>query len=92
MPGLGKGLGSRRPDGQSRRGPGGWEHRNHAALFAAVTRLAAETGDEDIRRLFAVANSPHVNFCENWDTPQNVAGNLNDVEQFLAKVEPLLGG
>ena len=68
----------------------GWEHRNHAALFAAVSRLVDETGDEDIRRLFAVANSLHVNFYENWDTAQNVRGNLEDVERLLGKVEPLL--
>ena len=70
----------------------GWEHRNHAALFVAVSRLVAETGDQDIRRLFAVANSLHVNFYENWDTAQNVAGNLDDVERFLDGVEPLLSG
>ena len=68
----------------------GWEHRNHAALFAVVSRLVDETGDEDIRRLFAVANSLHVNFYENWDTAQNVRGNLEDVERLLGKVEPLL--
>ena len=51
------------------------------ALFLTVSRLVAETGDEDIRRLFAVANSLHVNFYENWDTAQNVAGNLDDVER-----------
>ncbi len=68
----------------------GWTHRNHAALFEAVSRLVAETGDEDIRRLFAVANSLHVNFYENWDTAQNVQGNLDDVGRFLDKVEPLL--
>ena len=70
----------------------GWEHRNHAALFLTVSRLVAETGDEDIRRLFAVANSLHVNFYENWDTDQNVGGNLDDVARFLDRVEPLLSG
>jgi hypothetical protein len=68
----------------------GWEHRNHAALFVAVSRLVAETGDQDIRRLFAVANSLHVNFYENWDTDQNVRGNLDDVDRFVDKVELLL--
>ena len=34
-----------------------WQHRNHAALFAAVSLLVNEAGDEDIPLLFAVANS-----------------------------------
>ena len=49
-----------------------WQHRNHAALFTAVSRLVNETGDEDISLLFAVANSLHVNFYENWEEADNV--------------------
>ena len=29
-----------------------WGHRNYAALFNVISRLVAETGDGDIRRLF----------------------------------------
>ena len=54
----------------------GWEHRNHAALFNVISRLVAETGDGDIRRLFQVANALHINFCENRDSASNVAGGL----------------
>ena len=54
----------------------GWEHRNYAALFNVISRLVAETGDGDIRRLFQVANALHINFCENWDSASNVAGGL----------------
>ena len=67
----------------------GWEHRNHAALFDVISRLVAETGDSEIRRLFRVANALHVNFYENWDNAENVAGDLVDVAQFLDKLEPL---
>ena len=67
----------------------GWEHRNHAALFDAISRLVAETGDDDIRDLFHVAVSLEANFYENWDNAANVAGSLLDMEQFLDKMEPL---
>ena len=67
----------------------GWEHRSHAALFEVIYRLVDETGDEEIRRLFRVANALHVNFYENWDKAENVAGDLVDIERFVAKLEPL---
>ena len=67
----------------------GWEHRNHAALYRVVRRLADETGDEDIRRLFNTAGNLHVNFYENWNNAENVARDLADVGQFLDKLEPL---
>ena len=67
-----------------------WQHRNHAALFTAVSRLVNETGDEDISLLFAVANSFHVNFYENWGEADNVGRHLAAVERLLDKLEPLL--
>ena len=33
----------------------GWERRNHAALYNVIARLVSEAGDDEIRRLFAVA-------------------------------------
>ena len=67
----------------------GWEHRNHAALYNVISRLASETGDDDIRVLFQVAISLEANFYENWDNAANVAGDLVDLELFLDKLEPL---
>ena len=67
-----------------------WQHRNHAALFTAVSRLVNETGDEDISLLFAVANSLHVNFYENWEEADNVGRHLAAVERLLDKLERLL--
>ena len=67
----------------------GWEHRNHAALFDVISRLVAETGDNEIRRLFRIANALHVNFYENWDTTADVARGIVDVGRFLDKLEPL---
>ena len=67
----------------------GWSHRSHAALYNAVARLTAETGDEEIRRLFAVAGDLHVNFYENWNNTENVAAGLADVQRLLDRLEPL---
>ena len=67
----------------------GWAHHDHAALYNVISRLAAETGDDDIRVLFQVAISLEANFYENWDNAANVAGDLLDMEQFLDKLEPL---
>ena len=67
----------------------GWAHQSHAALFDVIARLVDETGDSEIRRLFRVANALHVNFYENWDKAENVAGDLDDLERFLDKLEPL---
>ncbi len=67
----------------------GWDHRGHEHLHAAVRRLRDETGDQEIRRIFQVANSLHVNFYENWEDTQNVAEGLDDIERFIAKLEPI---
>ena len=67
----------------------GWAHHDHAALYNAISRLVAETGDDDIRVLFQVAISLEANFYENWDNAANVAGDLVDLELFLDKMEPL---
>ena len=67
----------------------GWEHRTHAALFRVVSDLASETGDDDLRTLFHVANSLHINFYENWNTADNVRSGLSDVARLLDKLETL---
>ena len=65
----------------------GWEHKGHAELYNVIARLVVETGDDEIRRLFAVAGNLHVNFYENWDNAPNVAAGLADVRRFLDKME-----
>ena len=44
----------------------GWQHRGHAQLFDAVATIAAETGDDDVDRLFELASAMHANFYEEW--------------------------
>ena len=56
---------------------------------SATVVLVAETGNDEIRRLFAVAGNLHVNFYENWDNAPNVAAGLADVRRFLDKLAPM---
>lgn len=68
----------------------GWEHKNHRHIWQAVDRLADERSDISISRLFRSANHLHSNFYEDIDDPGNVADALNDVEQLLDLLEPLV--
>ena len=68
----------------------GWQHKSHAALFNAVSRLARESGNDDLKSLFHVANSLHSNFYENTQNVEMVEMGLSDVGRFvglLAEVE-----
>ena len=67
----------------------GWQHRSHVALFSAIDRIASETGQPEIRRLFDVASSLHVNFYENWKSAENVHGGLEDVRHLLELLQPM---
>ena len=68
----------------------GWQHRGHVLLFDAVDDLRRETGDEELRRLFNVANALHMNFYEDWRSVESVGESLDDVERFLDKMDPLV--
>lgn len=67
----------------------GWEHRTHAGPFRVISDLATETNDDEIRNLFHVANSLHINFYENWNTADNVRSGLSDVGRLLEKLGSL---
>ena len=68
----------------------GWEHNRHRHHLVTVSRLRAETGDGDIRRLFGVANLLHENFYENDMETDDVVDGLDDVEALMDKLIPLL--
>ena len=68
----------------------GWEHSRHRHHLVTVSRLRSETGDGDIRRLFASASLLHENFYENTMQAFEVAESLDDVEALLDKLIPLL--
>ena len=67
----------------------GWEHQGHATLRRVVGRLADETGDAEVRRLFRVAISMHTNFYEDQDDADHVSAGLIDVGRFLGKLDRL---
>ena len=68
----------------------GWEHDDTAALYRVIDRLVKETGDDGIRRRFAMSNALHLNFHEDWGCADYVSGGLADVRELLDKLEPLL--
>ena len=68
----------------------GWEHSRHRHHLVTVSRLRAETGDGDIRRLFRAASDLHENFYENTMQAFEVAEGLDDVEALMGKLIPLL--
>ena len=68
----------------------GWEHSRHRHHLVTVSRLRAETGDGDIRRLYRAASDLHENFYENTMQAFEVAESLDDVGSLLGKLLPLL--
>ena len=64
-------------------------HNNHYRLFQIADDLAGELGDTDISRLFAIASSLHTNFYEDWMPSGIIRVGLDDVNWFVAKLEPL---
>jgi hypothetical protein len=68
----------------------GWQHNGHAYLFQVVRQLADETWDNQLVRLFQIANSLHINFYENWIPKESVRESLVAVQEFVEKTEGLL--
>jgi len=68
----------------------GWKHHRHWHYHRAASRIRAETGDGEIRRLFDSASALHENFYENDMVRDEVDERLNDVEALLDKLIPLL--
>ena len=62
----------------------GWEHKTHAALFNVVSRLAEETRNNDLDRMFVTASGLRINFYENWLTTNMVGVGIEEVAQFVA--------
>ncbi len=68
----------------------GWEHNRHRHFLRIASRLRAETGDGDIRRLFGSASLLHENFYENEMMAEDVSDGLDDVDTLIDKLLPLL--
>ena len=68
------------------------EHGGHGMLFNVVRRLRRETGEESLGSQFQIANGLHFNFYEGWYGREDVTEGLEQVSQFVDRVETLLNG
>ena len=66
-----------------------WRHNGHGELFRAINRLADETDDRQLRTLFHVANSLHVNFYEGWLPQELVEDGLEQVAELVRRLDRL---
>lgn len=69
----------------------GLDHYAHYLLIRAVSSLIEETGDHELYDLFGAALNLHNNFYENWLPIDQVQNRLQRVEQFVAKLDALVG-
>ena len=67
----------------------GWDHSSHRDIRTALRRLAQETGDEDMRRLFSIMESLHANFYENWMDAEDLRIHAEDAHLLIEKLTPL---
>ena len=64
----------------------GWSHSSHRELYRIISNLAQETGRKELNQLFGSASALHMNFYEDWFTPDQVedlASQVKDLEQDL---------
>ncbi len=67
----------------------GWQHSSHRDLRNAISRLHRETGDGDILRLFAVGESLHANFYEDFLAAEDLRVHAGDARAFVEKLRPI---
>ncbi len=65
----------------------GWSHTSHRELFDVVNRLAQAADDPELRDLFRLANSLHINFYENWLNREYIEDSVGQVQEFLEKLQ-----
>lgn len=68
----------------------GWRHASPGDLYQVISRLADETSDERLQRLFRSANALHQNVYEGWFTAEFVADSLKDVEEITRRLSAAL--
>ena len=68
----------------------GWEHVHHAQIIAAVRRVVAETGDNDVLIAFQMARGLHENFYEGELEADNVDVSLRHVASLVEKLRALI--
>ena len=70
----------------------GLPHGSHALLFRTVNALIAETDDPELFDMFGAANHLHQNFYEGEYAGRIVGRALEQVSQFVDRVDGLLNG
>jgi hypothetical protein len=65
-----------------------WRHSSHRDLRGTVSRLFRETDDQDLLRLFSVAESLHANFYEDYLQPEDVRVYAEDIRRLIEKLQP----
>ena len=68
----------------------GWLHRSHRHLWEVANLLVSETGDGEWSSLFGAGETLHINFYENWYSPEVIELRLRQVERLVEKAEGLL--
>ena len=63
-----------------------WAHGTHYQLSEMVGRLTDETGDNEIRRFFSIAESLHFNSYNVWMPERAVHTGIEDVKLLLDKL------
>ncbi len=70
----------------------GLPHDSHGFLFRAVRTLIDETDDDSLMFQFNIAGGLHSNFYQGGYGSRQVRAGLEQVSQFMDKVEGLLNG
>ena len=68
-----------------------WGHDTHGHLGIIADNLASETGNDEMRRLFTVAEGLHVNYYQSHRSEESVRQAMDDVVRYvgiLAAIPP----
>jgi len=68
----------------------GVELPSHRDLWEFTTKLDKEYPEMGLLNLFHIANSLHVNFYENWLTPEAVKKGYDAVQEFVGKLKKVI--
>ena len=66
------------------------DHTGHRELWRVVRLLVRETGDNDLRVHFGLAESLHINFDEAWLERDEIEDYLSHVERLVSKLDVLV--
>ena len=68
----------------------GWPHSGHRQLWLAIDRMVEETGDEQLRVAFGLANVLHINFYDGLLPREDVEAYLAHIREFVGRLAELV--